>query len=182
MECYQLWEKISHRDINVFINNAGFGTCGNFQDTDLAKEVSMINVNIRAMHILFKKVLQKMKLQGYGRILNVASSAGLLPARALYGDILCYKGICYKQLPRQVAQELKEEGSKSYVGALCPGPVDTEFNEMADVVFALKGITPKCCVKEALMGMKKRNVIMYHFIKNENMRNGTKTFAKAESA
>ena len=48
LECYQLWEKISHRDINVFINNAGFGTCGNFQDTDLAKEVSMINVNIRA--------------------------------------------------------------------------------------------------------------------------------------
>ena len=40
----------------------------------------MINVNIKAMHILFKKMVIKMKKQGYGRILNVASSAGLLPA------------------------------------------------------------------------------------------------------
>ena len=41
--------------------------------------------------------------------------------------------------------------SNIYVGALCPGPVDTEFNDNADVVFALKGITADYCVKEALM-------------------------------
>ena len=51
------------------------------------------------------------------------------------------------------------------MGALCPGPVDTEFNEMADVIFALKGITPKYCVKEALMGMKKRKVIIVPSLK-----------------
>ena len=164
LECYQLWEKLSHRDINVFINNAGFGTCGNFQDTDLAKEVSMINVNIRAMHILFKKVLQKMKVQGYGRILNVASSAGLLPAGPYMATYYATKAYV-TSITQAVAQELKEEGSKIYVGALCPGPVDTEFNEMADVIFALKGITPKYCVKEALMGMKKRKVIIVPSLK-----------------
>ena len=79
-ECYQFFENIADEPVDVFINNAGFGTCGKFDETDLGKEVSMINVNIKAMHILFKKMVIKMKKQGYGRILNVASSAGLLPA------------------------------------------------------------------------------------------------------
>ena len=46
------------------------------------------------------------------------------------------------------------------MGCLCPGPVDTEFNKVADVKFALKGITPEKCVKTALSGMKKRKVII----------------------
>ena len=164
LECYQLWEKISHRDINVFITNAGLGTCGNFQDTDLAKEVSMINVNIRAMHILFKKVLQKMKVQGYGRILNVASSAGLLPAGPYMATYYATKSYVVS-ITKAVAEELKEQGSNIYVGALCPGPVDTEFNENADVIFALRGITPRFCVKEAIHGMKKKQVIIVPSLK-----------------
>lgn len=123
----------------------------------------MINVNIRAIHILFKKVLQKMKVQGYGRILNVASSAGLLPAGPYMATYYATKAYV-TSITQAVAQELKEEGSKIYVGALCPGPVDTELMK-ADVVFALKGITPKCCVKEALMGMKKRKVIIVPSLK-----------------
>ncbi|MFR4319303.1 MAG: hypothetical protein ACLT2Z_08035 [Eubacterium sp.] len=60
-------------------------------------------------------------------------------------------------LTKAISEELKENGSDVYVGALCPGPVDTEFNDMADVIFALKGISPKYCVREAIMGIKKRN-------------------------
>ena len=63
-------------------------------------------------------------------------------------------------LTRAVACELKEKKSSVRVSVLCPGPVNTEFNDVADVVFALKGITPKQCVKEALRGMDRKKVVI----------------------
>ena len=102
----------------------------------------MINVNIKAMHILFKKMVIKMKKQGYGRILNVASSAGLLPAGPYMATYYATKSYVVS-ITKAVAEELKEQGSNIYVGALCPGPVDTEFNENADVIFAHTRLTPK---------------------------------------
>lgn len=63
-------------------------------------------------------------------------------------------------LTRGVAEELREQHSPVYVCALCPGPVDTEFNDHADVVFALKGITPELCVEEAMRGMLRRKTII----------------------
>ena len=134
-ECYQFFENIADEPVDVFINNAGFGTCGKFDETDLGKEVSMINVNIKAMHILFKKMVIKMKKQGYGRILNVASSAGLLPAGPYMTTYYATKSYVVS-ITKAVAEELKEQGSNIYVGALCPGPVDTEFNENADMYYA----------------------------------------------
>lgn len=163
-ECYQFFENIADEPVDVFINNAGFGTCGKFDETDLGKEVSMINVNIKAMHILFKKMVIKMKKQGYGRILNVASSAGLLPAGPYMATYYATKSYVVS-ITKAVAEELKEQGSNIYVGALCPGPVDTEFNENADVIFALRGITPRFCVKEAIYGMKKKRVIIVPSLK-----------------
>ena len=58
------------------------------------------------------------------------------------------------------AEELREQHSPVYVCALCPGPVDTEFNERADVVFALRGISPELCVEEAMRGMLRRKTII----------------------
>ena len=63
-------------------------------------------------------------------------------------------------LTRGVAEELREMRSPVYVCALCPGPVDTEFNDHAGVVFALRGITPELCVEEALLGMMHRKTII----------------------
>ena len=63
-------------------------------------------------------------------------------------------------LTRGVAEELREQHSPVYVCALCPGPVDTEFNDRAGVVFALRGITPELCVEEALLGMMHRKTII----------------------
>ena len=63
-------------------------------------------------------------------------------------------------LTRAVAVELKEKKSNVKVSALCPGPVDTEFNDNADVVFSLKGISAEKCVKEALKGMDKGKTII----------------------
>ncbi len=56
--------------------------------------------------------------------------------------------------------ELHECGSHVYVGCLCPGPVDTEFNQIANVQFRLKGIQPGFCVDYAFKQMKKRKVII----------------------
>lgn len=63
-------------------------------------------------------------------------------------------------LTRAIAKELKEQGSKVYIGALCPGPVDTEFNDVAHVSFALPGITAESCVEAAITGMKRRKTVI----------------------
>lgn len=159
-ECYRLFEAVGHRKIAVFINNAGFGDCGRFVDSSLAKELDMVRVNIEAMHILMKLMLQKMQKENSGYILNVASSAGLLPAGPYMSTYYATKAYV-TSLTRGVAEELRETGSRVYVGCLCPGPVDTEFNTMANVEFALKSISAKDCVAYALKQMAcKKTVIV----------------------
>ena len=83
---------------------------------------------------------------------------GPAAGRALYGGLLCLQGTSGSHGPR--VRELREQHSPVYVCALCPGPVDTEFNDRADVVFALKGITPELCVEEAMRGMLHRKTII----------------------
>lgn len=159
VDCEALCTVLAAERIDFFINNAGFGTCGCFLDTDPEKELSMLRVNVLAMHRLFKFVLKKMDRQGSGTILNVASSAGLLPAGPFMAGYYASKAYVVS-LTRGVAEELREQHSPVYVCALCPGPVNTEFNDRADVVFALKGISPELCVEEAMRGMLRRKTII----------------------
>jgi len=119
----------------------------------------MIDVNVKAMHTLCKKMLQKMQKENHGYILNVASSAGLLPAGPYMATYYATKAYV-SSLTQAIAQELKEMDSRVYVGALCPGPVDTEFYDVANVEFTLKGITPEYCVEYALKHMIKRQVVI----------------------
>lgn len=65
-----------------------------------------------------------------------------------------------KSLTLAVAQELKESKSSVYVGVLCPGPVDTEFNDVANVKFRLSGISAEECVDCALKQMKHRKTLI----------------------
>ena len=119
----------------------------------------MIQVNVAAMARLFRAVVRKMHAQGSGTILNVASSAGLLPGGPYMAGYYASKAYVVS-MTRGVAEELREMHSPVYVCALCPGPVDTEFNERADVVFALRGISPELCVEEAMRGMLRRKTII----------------------
>jgi hypothetical protein len=75
--CKELHKCVS--DVDILINNAGFGDCGNFTKTDLNKELNMIKTNIVAYHILTKLYLIDMKEKNSGKILNVASIAGFMP-------------------------------------------------------------------------------------------------------
>ena len=158
-ECLRFFDIIKDMKIDIFINNAGFGDCNSFLESDLNKELDMIDVNIKAMHTLCKRMLQKMQQENHGYILNVASSAGLLPAGPYMATYYATKAYV-SSLTQAIAQELKEMNSRVYVGALCPGPVDTEFYDVANVEFTLKGITPEYCVEYALKQMIKRQTII----------------------
>ena len=84
---YQLFQK--HQDIDILINNAGFGKFGEFIDIDIETEINMINTNIIAVQMLTKLYLQDMVKKNRGYILNVASVVGLLPRRTFNGNLLC---------------------------------------------------------------------------------------------
>lgn len=85
--CHTLYKQVKNEDIDVLVNNAGFGLFGEFSETDLDKEIQMINTNIKAVHILTKLFLTDMKKKDKGYILNVASIAGFM-ARSFNGYLL----------------------------------------------------------------------------------------------
>ena len=141
--CKQLYEK--YKDIDILVNNAGFGDCGYFDKTKLEKELQMINTNIVAYHVLTKLYLKDMKAKNSGKILNVASIAGFMPGplMATYYSTKAY----VVRLSEAIREELKKESSKVQISILCPGPVDTNFNKVADVQFALKGLSSEYVAK-----------------------------------
>lgn len=132
--CKELHKKA--KDIDFLINNAGFGDCGDFTKTDLDKEIAMIHTNIIAYHILTKLYLIDMKKVNRGKILNVASIAGFMPG-PLMSTYYATKSYVVR-LSESIREELKKENSKVQISILCPGPVDTNFNKVANVKFHMR--------------------------------------------
>lgn len=158
-DCRRVYQSIADKPVEIFINNAGMGDCGPFLVGDLDKELQMISLNIRALHYFTKKILRNMQKADHGYLLNVASSAGLIPAGPYMAAYYATKSYV-TSLTRAVAEELAECHSHVYVGCLCPGPVDTEFNRVANVEFRLKGISASSCVSYALKQMQKRQIVI----------------------
>ena len=77
--CFRLYDLVKDEEIDILINNAGYGVFGKFLDTDLNEELNMIDLNIKAVHILTKLFLRAFKEKNKGSILNVASSAAFSP-------------------------------------------------------------------------------------------------------
>ncbi len=144
--CKELHEK--YQNIDILVNNAGFGDCGYFTKTSLDKELKMIDTNIVAYHVLTKLYLQDMKQKNSGKILNVASIAGFMPGplMATYYSTKAY----VVRLSEAIREELKKENSNVQISILCPGPVNTNFNKVADVQFALKGLSSEYVAKYAV--------------------------------
>ena len=128
-----LYEKVRKYDIDILINNAGYGVFGNFTETDLERELDMLDVNVKAFHILFKLFLRDFKRRDCGYILNTASVAGFLPGPR-FSSYYASKGYIVR-MTQAVAEELRSERSHVHVSMLCPGPVNTEFSETARVKF-----------------------------------------------
>lgn len=162
--CIRLGQELSKMNIEVFINNAGFGDLGVFAHTDLQKDMNMINVNVKAMHILTKLMLPAFIRRDSGYIMNVASVAGLMPAGPYMASYYASKAYI-ASLTTSIHQELKEQKSHVHISLLCPGPVDTNFNDTANVKFCLPGISASYCAKYALRRMfRKKMLIIPSFV------------------
>lgn len=134
--CFKLYEQVKDKNIDFLINNAGFGLFGLFTETDINTELKMINLNVKAYHILTKLFLQDFVKKDNGMILNVCSSAGFMAGPRL-NTYYATKNYVTK-LTMGINEELRRMGSHVSISALCPGPVATEFNEVAHGTFTVK--------------------------------------------
>lgn len=148
IDVFRVYDFCKNMKIDLLVNNAGYGIFGRFDETDLDDEIAMINVNIKAVHILTKLFLCDFKKRNHGRILNVASSAGFLTG-PLLSSYYASKNYVVR-LSLAVAEELRREKSKVTITVLCPGPVDTNFNNRAGVTFSMKPVSPKYVAEYAL--------------------------------
>ena len=149
--CKELHKKVDN--IDILINNAGFGDCGNFTKTSLEKEISMIKTNVIAYHILTKLYLIDMKARNSGKILNVASIAGFMPG-PLMSTYYATKGYVVR-LSEGIREELKKEKSNVRISILCPGPVNTNFNNVANVKFHMREANSENVAKYAIRKMER---------------------------
>ena len=147
-----------NENIDILINNAGFGDCGKFDETDLTRELEMINLNINAVHVLTKLFLRDMKKRNSGYILNVASSAAFLPGplMATYYGTKAY----VLRLTTALYEELRRDKSNVKVSCLCPGPVDTNFNKVSNVNFSVKPLDSQFVAKYAIDEMFNKKLII----------------------
>ena len=153
--CIKLYN--DNKDVDLLINNAGFGDCGWFDDTDLHKDLNMINTNIVALHTLTKLYLGDMKRKNSGHILNVASIAGFMagPLMATYYATKNY----VVRLSEAIRVELKKDKSNVKISVLCPGPVNTKFNKRANVKFSLKGMESMDVAKYTVKHLNKFYIV-----------------------
>lgn len=156
--CMKLYNKYKKEDIDILINNAGFGVYGEFINTSIDKELDMIDINIKTVHTLTKLFLNDFKKKDKGYILNVASSAAFLPG-PLMASYYATKSYVYN-LTMAVSEELRISNSNVYVGCLCPGPVDTEFNRVAKCTFSIKGLDSYQVSHYAITKMFKRKLVI----------------------
>lgn len=162
-ECRRLYKEASKYNIGILVNNAGFGLFGSFCSSDLDRELEMIDVNIKAVHILTKLFLKDFAERDKGYILNVASAAGFM-AGPLMATYYATKNYVVK-LTQAVREEMRVKGSNVYIGAFCPGPVKTPFNDVAGVDFGLRGITAEYAAECAVNGMLARKSIIIPTLK-----------------
>lgn len=133
IQCKEIAKRAGEAEI--FINNAGFGVFGELCFTELDDELRMLETNIRAVHILTKLVARVFRERNSGYILNVASLAAFFPG-PLFGAYYASKSYVLR-LSQALSEELRREGSNVKITVLCPGPVHTEFGDVAGVSFGL---------------------------------------------
>lgn len=155
---YHLYQKVKKENIDILINNAGFGLFGMFTKTDLKRELEMIDLNIRTYHILTKLFLIDFVKKDQGYILNVCSSAGFLAGPRL-NTYYATKNYITK-LTMAIYEELRHQKSHVHISALCPGPVATEFNQVAHGIFKIKEMPSDKVAKYAIDKMFKNKLII----------------------
>ena len=149
-------------EFSVLVNNAGFGTYGEFADTDTDREMEMVDLNCTSLTGITGFALPYMKKGS--RIINTASLASFLPLGnfAVYGASKAY----VLSLSVALAAELKPRGIS--VTALCPGPVSTEFANVASKGAREKvrhGLSPEKTVEHAIKASRRGRLYSMRFFK-----------------
>src|SRR6266496_743918 len=151
-----LFEETKKRGLNIdmLINNAGFGSMGDFNKLDIARELSMIDLNIKALVELTYRFLAPMRELKQGTIINVGSTAGFqpVPFMAVYAAT--------KAFVLSFSEALWEENRKYgiHVMAVCPGVTETNFFEAAQIQRPPMRIaqSPEDVVASAMRGLARR--------------------------
>lgn len=156
--CYSLYHAVKKEDIDILINNAGFGAYGPTWEVPLETELNMLDLNVRAVHILTKLFLADFREKDRGYILNVASSAGFLagPLMSAYYATKSY----VLRLTEAIHEELRRSGSNVKITALCPGHVDTNFDARANVRQSIGGVSARKVAKAGIDGMFRGKVVV----------------------
>ena len=121
----EIMDGLDNHQIDVLINNAGFGLFGAFAETDWQRESAMLYVHVMTATHLTKLVLDGMVKRGAGKVLNMSSLAAFQPG-PLMSIYYASKGYMLS-FSEAIANELK--GTGVTVTALCPGPTKTAFQE-----------------------------------------------------
>ena len=164
--CVELYKQV--KDIDILINNAGYGIYGEFEKVDLVTELNMINLNICAVHTLSKLYLQDMIKKNSGYILNVSSIAGFMPGpnMSTYHATKAY----VLKLTQGLYEEIRRKNYKIKISALCPGPIETPFLEKANVKFKTKVMTSREVARYAIDKMFKGKYMILPGINNKLIR------------
>lgn len=154
----KLYNDVKDDNIDILVNNAGFGLIGEFNKTSIDKELSMIDLNIKALHILTKLFLRDFIKKNSGYILNVSSSAAFGPG-PLMATYYSTKSYVYN-LTLALYEELRRINSHVNISCLCPGPVNTNFNNVANCEFKVKSLSSEYVAKYAIDKMFKKKLLI----------------------
>jgi short-subunit dehydrogenase len=164
-------------EIGTLINNAGFGLAGRFSEQPAARLTEMIDLNVRALTELTHAVLPRMIERNRGGILNVASTAAFQPGP---GMAVYYATKAYVlSLTEALHQELAGTGVK--VTALCPGPVATEFFDVAGVHGMLRKLAADApsVVRTGLRALERNRAVVVPGASNKAMAQGHRFVPRA---
>ena len=157
-DAFDLYEHLKEEDIDVLINNAGFGAFGKFLNVPLEREVELIHTNVSSVHILTKCFLKDMQSKNSGLILNVGSMAGFSAGPKLSSYYASKNYVV--RLTQAINEELRRDGSKVKISVLCPGPVETNFNNVANVRFTTKGLNARDVARYAFDKARQGKIII----------------------
>jgi short-subunit dehydrogenase len=160
---------VADAQLDLLVNNAGFGTMGAFADLDAEREEAEIRLNVLALVRLTRAVLPGMIRRRSGAIINVSSLAALQPApyNATYGATKAF----VNSFTEALYEELRGTGVQ--VQALCPGFTRTEFQKRAGVdvsrVPSLAWMSPEAVVEASLAGLRRGDLVCVPGLANRMM-------------
>lgn len=152
------------RPVDVLVNNAGLGDSVLFDSSDWRRTRQVLRTNVMAVAQLTSALVRGMVERGRGGVLNIGSGAGLtvLPSMAAY--------VGSKHFVAGFSEALRADlaGTGVIVTQVCPGPVDTEFNQVAGSVGGMAGTPPRFfrisaaqCAREALLGFERGDALVF---------------------